>query len=261
MKRIGIIGFGNMGSALAIGLAGGDFSILISEKKKKLADLASADYDFEVISAKKELVETADIVVLAVKPQELDELYADLKGCCTGKLLISIIAGRSTSQLLDRTGAKAVARFMPNLAAKERKALVGVSFSDSCDAAFKKDCLAIAAAIGLPCEVPESLMPAITGLSGSGIAFVFAFFHAMALGGVKTGITYTQALEITLQVVEGAVAVIKKSGDNPMVWLSRVISPAGTTIQGIAELERTGFTHSVMKAVELAAQKAAAMES
>jgi pyrroline-5-carboxylate reductase len=149
---------------------------------------------------------------------------------------------------------------MPNLAAQEQKALVGISYSPSVTNDFKQDCISIAEAMGTPCELPESLMPAVTGLSGSGIAFVFSFLHAMALGGVNAGIPYPKALDIALATVEGAVALVKKSGQNPITLLSQVVSPAGTTIKGISCLEQYGFNYSVISAVQAAAERAKELE-
>ena len=125
---------------------------------------------------------------------------------------------------------------------------------------FKAQCLQIAGAVGKPIQIPERLMPMMTGLSGSGIAFVFQFLHAMALGGVKTGFGYSAALETALQVVEGAVEVLRKTGETPSAWITRVASPAGTTIEGLQVLEEGGFTASVMRAVEAASRRAEELE-
>jgi|GEM_PF-270461 len=125
---------------------------------------------------------------------------------------------------------------------------------------FKAQCLQIAGAVGKPIQIPERLMPMMTGLSGSGIAFVFQFLHAMALGGVKTGFGYSAALETALQVVEGAVEVLRKTGETPSAWITRVASPAGTTIEGLQVLEEGGFTASVMGAVEAASRRAEELE-
>jgi pyrroline-5-carboxylate reductase len=260
MKRIGIIGFGNMGSALAAGLREGKYELGVSESKADRALLASKKYGLKVYTDKSDLVTASDILVLAVKPQELSRLVEEIGELPVSKRIISIIAGKSMGYIMKNLGVDAMARFMPNLAAREGKALVGIAFSSKAEVSFKGDCMAIASALGWPMEIPESLMPAITGLSGSGIAFVFAFFHAMALGGVKAGIPYPQALEVALRTVEGATEVVRKSGENPVEWLNRVISPAGTTIAGIAALEENGFTYGVMQAVEAAARRAKDLE-
>ena len=170
-------------------------------------------------------------------------------------------AGKGITSILKGFNAGSIARFMPNLAAKNGKALVGISFCNNSNNAFKNECMDISKAIGTPCEIDESLMPAVTGLSGSGIAFAFSFIHALALGGVESGINYQKSIEIAVATVEGAVEVLKNSNDNPIEWLSRVISPAGTTIKGLKTLEENGFTYSVMKAVESASKRAKELEN
>jgi pyrroline-5-carboxylate reductase len=260
MKTIGIIGFGNMGAALAAGLIKSDagFKVITSEKKEdRVSEAKKQKVDIRENDA---LVRESDIVILAVKPQELETLFGEIGSLTKNKRIISIAAGKKISFFSGKLGTDRVARFMPNLAASEHQALVGISFADGADNEFKKDCAEIASAIGVPMELPESLMPAVTGLSGSGIAFVFSFAHAMALGGVSAGIPYPKALDIAIQTIAGAVAVLEKSKENPIELLSKVISPAGTTIRGIAALEKDGFTHSVIDAVESASVRAKELE-
>jgi len=260
MKALGIIGFGNMGCAIAAGLKAIEVKIAVTDAKLERLKVAEEEYKLQVYKNNKELVSFSEIIILAVKPQELNKLSKEIGSLCTGKKLISIIAGKSIKSILKDFNADSMARFMPNLAARNGKALVGISFCGNSDEKFKNECLNISKAIGTPCEIEENLMPAVTGLSGSGIAFVFSFIHALALGGVASGINYKKSIEIALATVEGALEVLKSSPDNPIEWLSRVISPAGTTISGVKKLEEYGFTNSVIKAVEAAAKKAEELE-
>ncbi len=262
MKRIGILGFGNMGSALAAGLQrSGGFTVTVNDIRPERAQEARERFGLAVVDDKKELFAGSDIVVIAVKPQEWRGLAPLVGGMGRGRGAISIMAGVGLAGIREELEADAVARFMPNLAAREGKALVGVAFSEPASEPFREAALDVARAIGTPLEVRESLMAAITGISGSGIAFVFAFLHAMALGGVSAGLAYPQALAAALATVEGAVEVVRRSGESPTEWLTRVISPAGTTIEGIEALEAGGFTHTVMQAVQKAAARAAELES
>jgi pyrroline-5-carboxylate reductase len=260
MKTIGIIGFGNMGTAIATGLGKmkSEFTCITSEKKEERVEVAR-QMKIE-LRDNASLVRDSDLVLLAVKPQELDTLFKEIGPHSKGKTFISIIAGKKIELFKEKLQSNRIVRFMPNLAATERKALVGVSFPEGSDDELRKDVIAIASAIGEPCELPESLMPAVTGLSGSGIAYVFAFAHAMALGGVSSGIAYPKALSIAIKTIEGAAALLGKSGENPIALLCRVISPAGTTIQGVNALEKGGFTYSVIEAVERATDRAKELE-
>jgi pyrroline-5-carboxylate reductase len=261
MEKVGIIGFGNMGSAFALGLQAKGIAVAVADQKPDTARMASESHGFQVMDHVRELAENTDPVVIAVKPQDVEALSRSLGGSLSDRRVISIMAGRSMGYLKKILKPGQIARFMPNLAAREKKAIVGISFDPDAGDGFRRDCFSIAEAIGTPCEIPEKLMPAFTGLSSSGIAFVFAFFHAMALAGVKQGFPYPQSLEISLQTIGGALALVKENGGHPIEWLSRVISPAGTTIQGVAALEELGFSHSVMEAVEKASKRAQELES
>jgi len=173
---------------------------------------------------------------------------------------VSILAGTRIARLQEGLGTKQVARFMPNIAAVAGKALVGVSFAPEADPGFRADCLALAGAFGSTLEIPERLMAAMTGLSGSGLAYVFAFADAMALGGVAAGFDYATALRVAVETIESGAAMLRSAGAHPRELASRVASPAGTTIQGLRALERGGFAAAVMEAVEAAARRAQELE-
>jgi pyrroline-5-carboxylate reductase len=249
-----------MGSAFCRGLKAKGIAYEVSEKKKERIEALQAETGRAPLTA-GELLRRTDIILLAVKPQEFDRLRKELSSQAAGKRFVSILAGKSIATLTLSLGSESVCRFMPNLAAGEGKAAVGVSFADGVAEDFKKACITLAQAVGEAFPIPENLMSAFTGLSGSGIAYVFSFLHALALGGAATGIRYDDALRIALATVEGAVATIRNSGVHPVELLSRVVSPAGTTIQGVRRLESEGFCGSVLKAVEDAARRAAELES
>lgn len=259
MKKIVIIGFGNMGEAMAAGLAGNDFSIEIVEKRPERVSLAKDRYRISAVDAAA--VSTADIIIVAVKPQDFFASAPEFKTRCGNALVISIMAGIPIKKIRDALGAHAVARFMPNLAALYGQAAVGVSFACDVNSEQKKRALEIAGAAGKPFELPEKLMSAFTGLSGSGIAYVFSFMHSMALGGTRAGIPYGQSIQIALQTLQGAVTACSQTGEDPLSLLSKVISPAGTTIEGVYELESGGFSSSVIKAVGAAAKRAGELEN
>ena len=149
---------------------------------------------------------------------------------------------------------------MPNIAATRGLALVGAAVHREAAAEFRDRALAIAGSVGTCVEVPESQLAGITGLCGSGIAFVFAFVHAMTLGGVYAGLGYDAALPMTLQTLRGATALLEEAGASPTHLLTRVTSPGGTTIEGIDALEQGGFAATVMRAVKRAADRAVELE-
>jgi pyrroline-5-carboxylate reductase len=206
-------------------------------------------------------VKNIEVLVLAVKPQDLAVLGLGLKPFLGQTPIISILAGKTIESVSEATGAKAVARFMPSLAASVQKALVGVSFSDTAGSEFRGLALDVARSIGTALEVPESLLSAVTGISGSGIAFAFAYLQAMALAGTKVGIAYNSSLSAAMDVMEGAISMIRSTSTNPVEYISRVCSPGGTTIEGVAELEKRGFSYSLIAAVEAATRRSNELES
>jgi pyrroline-5-carboxylate reductase len=259
MKTVGIIGYGNMGGAFCRGLKERGIAFAVAEKKKERVSALQAETGLAPLTL-KELASRCDPLLLAVKPQEVETLFRELAPVSAGKRIISIIAGQPLAKFSSALHTESACRFMPNLAALAGKAAVGVSFPDGVSEDFQQDCLAVAGAVGEPFVIPEGLMSAFTGLSGSGIAYVFSFLHALALGGVAAGIRYDEALRVSLTVVEGAVAAVRSSGAHPVELLSRVVSPAGTTIQGVRRLESAGFAGAVMQAVEDAARRARELE-
>lgn len=261
MKKIGIVGFGVMGEAFAVGL------------RKRMPDAVLAAFDvkhdrIEVavktlgVQPARDTAEAfaADITILCVKPQDFAQLAAEVRGASRGRRVISIIAGRKVQAIAEALGTENVARFMPNISALKGTSVVGVSLHPGADEQTRQDSIAVARAVGTPLEIPEKLMSAMTGVSGSGLAYVLAFVHAMTLGGVAAGFDYATALSISVAGLESAASLLK-DGSHPMELASRIISASGTTIQGIRALERGGFTATVMEAVEAAARKAGEMES
>lgn len=261
MNRIGIVGFGVMGEAFAAGL----------RKKMPQAALVAFDVRREAVEkgAKTLGIQPArdaaeafacDLTLVCVKPQDFTSLAGEVRSASRGRRVISILAGRKVQTIAEALATENVARFMPNIAALKGTSMVGVSLHAGADEQMRRDALSIAEAVGTPLEIPEKLMSAMTGVSGSGLAYVLTFVHAMALGGVAAGFDYRVALSVAVSALESAASLLR-DGAHPMELASRVTSAGGTTIQGIRALERGGFTAAVMEAVEAAARKATEMES
>jgi len=261
MEKIGIIGFGIMGEAFAAGFMRKlpQLSLLIYDAKQERREAANRIRGLSIAASAAEVLQGSDITVLAVKPQDFAAFAAEVRGATRDKAVISILAGRRIQAISESLGTDQVARFMPTLAAVKGASMVGVSFHAGVGARVREDALELAAALGTALEIPERLMSAMTGVSGSGLAFVFQFVHAMAQGGVAAGFDYRTALAVAVAGLEGAASLLK-DGAHPMELASRVTSPAGTTIQGVRALEKAGFTAAVMEAVEAAARKASEFE-
>ncbi|HUX21163.1 MAG TPA: pyrroline-5-carboxylate reductase [Spirochaetia bacterium] len=260
--KVGIIGFGNMGRAIATGLRHNEpeTELFVFDKSTTQTKGAAETVGAVVCTDLSSLCSRSDLHVISVKPQNTDDLLAELREFAAKLNVFSIVAGKSISYFRMGLGTNRVVRCMPNIAATVGKALVGMTIPSDADESLRTNAIRVAKAMGLPMEVPEELLAAVTGISGSGIAYVFAFVHALAMGGTKAGLPYPTALLSAIEVLEGAGALLKDSGEHPISLLSKVASPAGTTIAGIKALEEHAFTAGVMEAVEQAARRASELE-
>ena len=260
--RIAFIGAGKMAGAIAFGLVGRGISPAqlcaydpSPEAAEKFAELTGA----VCTATMKEALKDAGIVLFAVKPQYAKAAFDEARDYLGGKLLISIAAGLSISKLTELSGGlERVIRVMPNT-----PALVGEGMSCFCGAPGAteddlKKAEEILSSFGLCRRMPESMLDAVTGLSGRGPASVFEFIMALADGGVYAGLPRDAAMELAAQTVFGsAMMVLKRGKDHPAVLRDAVISPGGTTARGVAALDEGAFRSIVMKAVIAAAERSA----
>lgn len=198
----------------------------------------------------------ADIVVLAVKPQNISELSC-FSSVIKDKLVISILAGVKIEKLRTVSGADRIARVMPNTPALVGEGVSAYSVSGGVSSDDLKKIEAVLGAVGKFCRVDEKLMDAVTGLSGSGPAYVFDFIQALADGGVNAGLPRDTALTLAAQTVMGAAKMILECDEHPSVLRDRVTSPGGTTARGLAVLEKGSFRGLVSEAVIQAAARSA----
>jgi pyrroline-5-carboxylate reductase len=261
MKKIGIIGFGIMGEAFATGLVRKhpETGVVAFDQKPDRLSAAAHMQGITVARSPAEVFASTDLAIICVKPQDFPAFAESVREASRGASVISIMAGRKIQAVAEALGTDQVARFMPNISATKGASLIGVSFHPQASPRLREDALGVAAALGTGMEIQEKLMSAVTGVSGSGIAYAFQFAHALAQGGVVAGLDYRTALTAAIATLEGAVSLLK-DGTHPMELVSRVTSPAGTTIQGIKALEDAGFTAAVMEAVEASARKATEFE-
>ena len=261
MKKIGIIGYGTMGEAFATGLVRKhpQLRLVVFDQKPDRLTIAAHTQGITVARTPADVFAAADLTIICVKPQDFAAFADSVRESSRGRPVISILAGKKIQALSDALATDQVARFMPNISATKGASFIGVSFHPQASPGLREEALSVAAALGTGMEIPEKLMSAVTGVSGSGIAYVFQFVHALAQGGVAAGLDYKTALAAAIATLEGAVSLLK-DGTHPIELVSRVTSPAGTTIQGVRALERAGFTAAVMEAVEAAAAKATEFE-
>jgi pyrroline-5-carboxylate reductase len=257
--RIGCIGAGNMGGAIMAALAGRMDPKLLScydTDGEKLSSLCEK-YGIRAASSPVELVASSDVAIIAVKPDIIAAVLHNIKEHCAGRIVVSIAAGVSIASMeAVLPSPQKIIRVMPNtpvLTGEGMSVLSPNSHADGEAVALVREIFSLT---GKSLVLPEKLMNAVTGLSGSGPAFVFTMIQAMADGGVKMGIPRADALTLAAQTVLGAAKMVLETGEDPGTLRGRVTSPGGTTIEGVHVLERSGFSGIVMDAVERAAQKA-----
>jgi pyrroline-5-carboxylate reductase len=254
MKKIGIIGAGNMGGAIAQALSSeNDWQVSIFDPDSAKTESL---HGCRLASSMEELVQSEDLLLLAVKPQVLPSLYPILrKAGSEKKRWISIAAGVSLETLIENLGTEEVVRFMPNLAAQVRQSVTAVTPSLKASASLKEKALLVAELFGSAFILPEDQIAAFTGISGSAIAYVFQFFHALAMGGVAEGLPYPQALAIARDTCLSAAALQKRDSANPVALATMVCSAGGTTIEGMKALANGNFDATVMAAVTASSAK------
>lgn len=246
--NIGIIGCGNMGGAIATALVKGGFSVMATDHSQEKVTKTGAQFGSE-----DQVLAGSDLIILAVKPQTMPTLLPTLEGA--SKKWISVVTGYSLEVLSQKLGTTEVVRYMPNIAAKAGASVTAVCPHPQCSERLRQEAMDIAGTFGSAFLLSEDKMPAFIGLSGSGIAYVFQFLHAMALGGTKEGIPYQRSLEIARDTLLSAAALQKESEANPVDLLTGVCSAGGTTIEGVAALAEHHFDHAVIEAVVQAAEK------
>jgi pyrroline-5-carboxylate reductase len=257
---VAFIGAGNMGEAMIKGLiASGVASKSIKAMEVDPSRLKYIVGEYKVSAIDKlDKALACDALVLAVKPQVLDEVVSQLKtpGAAL-PLIISIAAGVKVQSIIHHLGKKArVIRVMPNTPALIGEGVSAYYVGSGCSKTDVGLAESIISSLG-PCHKvsAEYLMDAVTGLSGSGPAYVFMFIETLADAGVNMGLTRAMALDLAARTVAGAARMVIETGEHPAVLRDKVASPGGTTIAAIAELEKAGFRAAVHDAVEIATDR------
>lgn len=261
VMKLGVIGCGKMGSALVAGA--------IRSKSLEASQVlgfdpfpaaATAFAEATGASVHQDLAELVDCqaFLLCTKPHHATTALKQLKDAGTrDALLISIAAGLPISSLEQHSpDGFRIIRCMPNTPALIGKGAAAYSRSSSASEADASFTASLLSSVGLAVELPENLLDAVTGLSGSGPAFVFLIIEALADGGVRNGLPRPQALQLAAQTVLGAASMVLETGQHPAVLKDMVTSPGGTTIAGLASLEHNGLRSALIEAVTSATHRA-----
>lgn len=257
-KHITIIGAGNMAEALITGM--------LSSKVVDSGNICATDVDpnrlheferrFSVLTSSdnREASLTADIIILAVKPQVLGEVLIELDlPKRKNRIMISVVAGTSICQLSNQIPFQtSIIRAMPNTPAIVLEGVTALACGSDVSEEEFQNAEQIFLSIGKVVRVPESVMDTVTGLSGSGPAYVYTVIEGLIDGGVKMGLSRQIAHQLATQTVLGTAKLMLESGEHPGVLRDRVTSPGGTTMAGLHELEKGKLRATLMNAVESA---------
>jgi pyrroline-5-carboxylate reductase len=259
--RWGFIGSGRMATALIRGMIRAGVatpeSVCASDPVVAAREGLATETGIAVFDANEPVAQRSDVLVLAVKPQSMPKVLGQLRQAVTTEhLIVSIAAGVSLATIESSLGpGHRLARVMPNT-----PALVGQGASGYCLGAHVRDAdeavvRACVESVGRAHRVPEPLLDAVTGLSGSGPAFVYVIIEALSDGGVRAGLPRDVATSLAAQTVLGAAQMVLETGLHPGVLKDQVTSPGGTTIAGLHALERGALRAALIDAVEAATRR------
>lgn len=259
MRGICFIGAGKMATAIAGGMVRKNIKTEIhtfdpfAAAAEQFCKLTGGTAHPSPVAA----LEHADVILLAVKPQYLTEAVAAFREAIGERLVISIVAGATIASLEALTGTRRIVRVMPNTPALVGEGMSCIAASEAVPEADLAETETLLSAVGLCRRVSEKQLDAVTGLSGSGPAFVLEFIQALADGGVYAGLPRATAIELAVQTVLGS-AKMARDAKTPIGELrDAVISPAGTTSRGVMELAKGAFSATVAQAVAAAADRSA----
>ncbi|UQX88861.1 pyrroline-5-carboxylate reductase [Jatrophihabitans telluris] len=259
--KLAIVGGGKIGEALLSGLlrtpAGGQpryrpEDVVVVEHYPDRRSYLSERYGVEIGDVAR--AAGAGTIVIAVKPQDIDTVLAELAPLATADhLVVSVAAGITTNQLeRGLPGGPAVVRCMPNTPALVDQAMTAISAGAHADESHLQRAQELLEAVGRVVRVPESQLDAVTALSGSGPAYFFFLVEAMIDAGILLGLPRTLAAELIVQTAVGAAVMLRDTGEHPVQLREAVTSPGGTTISAIRELEIHGVRAALIAAIEAA---------
>jgi pyrroline-5-carboxylate reductase len=258
-RTIAILGAGKIGEALMSGLLDGGVDkadVMFTERYPARCEQLTALYGVRAVDVDEAV--TADVVVVAVKPQDIDPVLGQLAGVRAGTLVVSLCAGLPTA-LYERAlpAGIPVVRVMPNTPMLVGEAMSAISPGSHATDEHLAIVESLLKTVGKVVRVPESQQDAVTALSGSGPAYFFFLVEAMIDAGILLGLPRAVAAELIVQSAVGSAKMLRESGDHPVMLREAVTSPGGTTIAAIRELEKHGVRAAFLAAIEAAALRSA----
>ncbi|MDF0668616.1 MAG: pyrroline-5-carboxylate reductase [Nitrospira sp.] len=257
---LSFVGGGRMAEALISGvLSSRGYKadrIYVADPDTARLDHLKRQYGIQIGLTNHEAVVSGDVVVLAVKPQVTVEVLKEIGDVLTKRLVISVVAGLRLGRIIEACGPQTrVIRAMPNTPAMVGEGMTALTIGPGVEESEVRGARQIFESVGKVVRIDERFMDAVTGLSGSGPAYVFLMIEAMADGGVKMGLPRETASLLAAQTVLGAARMVLETGQHPASLKDQVASPGGTTIAGLHRLEQGSLRGLLIDAVEAAAKR------
>ncbi len=255
--KIVVLGIGGIGRPIADGI----YSSSLTEEKisvtRKQTPFSEEELSkFNCLNDNKIAVSTANVVIIAVQPGQVDELLLEIKEVLTSEhILISVVSGLEIAQIQAVVGNIPIARAMPNIAIKVRQSMTCLAFNEE---GKKHQTLvkSIFDSVGQTLIIPENKFPEATGLCGSGTAFGLKYIRGYMQACIQNGFTEKDALLIASQVIKGAAMLLQETGSHPEVEIDKVTTPGGCTIAGLVEMDHAGFVSSLLRGLKKCIEKA-----
>lgn len=253
--KIGIIGAGNMGGAIACALAKGTIiaakDITVADPdQSKLDELKASHPQIHTVTENQEAITGADIILIAVKPWLVKEVVTALNMDLKKQVIASVAAGIPFSEYTNWLGeSAALFRLVPNTAISQLESMTLIA-SHHATKEQEKLMISLFDEMGLAMLIPEKQIPATTALTSCGIAYVLKYIQACMQAGIEMGIYPKDAMKMVAQSVKGAAELILNNDTHPSVEIDKVTTPGGITIKGINELDHAGFTSAIIRAIK-----------
>lgn len=255
---IGFIGLGNMASAMVRGIAAAQLegvTLCGHNPHPEKAMALTESCGLRLCASNAEVLSASDVVVLAVKPQILEGVLAEIAPQAAGRLFLSVAAGKELAWLEARLGHEAIIRAMPNINAVVGASVTGWCANDAADTAQRELAARLLGTFGTAVEVPERFMGIVGAIGGAAPAYTYLYINALAEAAVQAGMPKGMAVEIAAAMAEGSGRMVRLSGRHPWALIDQVTSPGGTTVEGLLALQQGGFEPAVHAAVQAVLEK------
>ena len=254
--KVHIIGGGNLGVAIAKGIAKYAAGNSVTVTRRNTANILYLEQlGITVSTDNKHGIQEADVIILTIKPYQVDTVLAEILPVISNKVIASGVSGLSIENLQNKIGnANSAVRIMPNIAAQFGASATCIAFHEN-NKDKAQNVVALFQALGTAPIIDEKLMDAATVLAASGTAFALRYIRASMQAGIEIGFDWQTALAISAQTVKGAAEMILEENTHPEQLIDRVTTPQGCTIAGLSEMETHGFSSSLVRGIKAALKK------